>query len=70
MLLQLGSGGHVNCDECEVVDCVAYVLEPLTDTSHSVLDGELLEDGPVRARVLPGAARFFVGEGGDGTARA
>ena len=62
MLLQLGSGGHVKCDECEVVDCLAYVLEPLTDTSHSVLDGELLGDGPVRARLLPGGAQFFVGD--------
>ena len=30
----------------------AYVPGPLTSTSHG--DGEILEDGPVRARLPPG----------------
>ena len=63
MLLLLGSGGHVGFAELEVVDCVAYQLEPLAKVSYNVLDGELLEDGPVQARIAPNGARFFAGEG-------
>lgn len=62
MLLQLDSGGHVNHDDCEVIDCVAYQFEPLSDVSYNVLDGELLENGPIQASFLPGGAQFFVGE--------
>ena len=68
MLLLLDSGGHVGCKDLEVVRCVAYQLEPLSKVSYNVLDGELLEDGPIQARFVPGGARFFAGDAaGEGT---
>mmetsp|Transcript_31555 Transcript_31555/g.60273 ORF Transcript_31555/g.60273 Transcript_31555/m.60273 type:complete len:143 (-) Transcript_31555:91-519(-) len=62
MLLKLDSGGHIDCDLCEVIDCVAYQLEPLSNVSYNVLDGELLEDGIVQARFILGGAQLFCGE--------
>lgn len=62
MLLKLDSGGHVDCEDCNVIDCVAYQFEPLSEVSYNVLDGELLDDGPIQARFVPGGAQFFVGE--------
>ena len=47
----------------EVIDCVANQFEPLSDVSYNVLDGELLEDGPVQARLTRGGVQFFAGEG-------
>lgn len=61
MLLQLETGGHFDFEECECIDCVAYQFEPLSDNSYNVLDGELLEDGPVQARLMPGGVQFFAG---------
>ncbi|KAL9187118.1 hypothetical protein ACHAXT_010838 [Thalassiosira profunda] len=62
MLLQLETGGHHGFEECEVIDCVAYQFEPLSKVSYNVLDGELLEDGPVQAKFMPSEAQFFAGE--------
>ena len=62
MLLKLDSGGHVDCKDLEVIDCVAYQFEPLSKVSYNVLDGELLEDGPIQARFMPSGAQFFAGE--------
>jgi len=59
MLLKLDSGGHVDCKDLEVIDCVAYQFEPLSNVSYNVLDGELLESGPVQAQIFPGGAKFF-----------
>ena len=59
LLLKLDSGGHFDCDDLECIDCVAYQLEPLTNVSYNVLDGELLEDGPIQACMMKGGANFF-----------
>ena len=59
LLLKLDSGGHFDCDDLECIDCVAYQLEPLTNVSYNVLDGELLEDGPIQACMMKGGAQFF-----------
>ena len=61
MLLKLDAGGHIECDGLEVVSCVAYRLEPLSDNSYNDLDGELIENGPIQASVC-NAAHFFVGQ--------
>jgi sphingosine kinase len=61
MLLKLESGNHVHCRDMEVIDCVAYRLEPLSENSYNDLDGELIESGPIQARVVPQGAHFFVG---------
>ena len=59
LLLKLDSGGHFDCEDLECIDCVAYQLEPLTNVSYNVLDGELLEDGPIQACMMKGGAQFF-----------
>ena len=59
MLLKLDSGGHADCKDLEVIDCVAYQFGPLSKVSYNVLDGELLEDGPTQARFIPSGAHFF-----------
>ena len=61
MLLQLETGGHVKCEGLEIVSCVAYRLEPLSDNTHNDLDGELIEDGPIQASVF-NTAQFFAGK--------
>lgn len=61
MLLKLDAGGHIECDGLEVVSCVAYRLEPLSDNSYNDLDGELIENGPIQASVC-NAAHFFAGQ--------
>ena len=38
MLLKLDSGGHIGCKDLEVIDCIAYLIEPLSDVSYNVLD--------------------------------
>lgn len=38
MLLKLDSGGHIGCKDLEVIDCIAYQIEPLSDVSYNVLD--------------------------------
>ena len=59
MLLKLESGNHINCKGLEVIDCVAYRFEPLSDNSYNDLDGELIEDGPIQAHFMPKGAQFF-----------
>ena len=63
MLLDLETGGHFKHDCLEYIVCAAYQFEPLCDLSYNVVDGELLEDGPIQASLIPGGAQFFVGEG-------
>ena len=55
MLLKLDAGRHIDCKDLEVIDCVAYQIEPLTDVSYNVLDGELIENGTVQARFMSGS---------------
>lgn len=62
LVLKLESGDHIKCKDTEVVDCVAYRLEPLTDNSYNDLDGELIEPGPIQACVVPSGAQFFAGK--------
>lgn len=60
-LLGLESGNHVDCKDVEIVECVAYRLEPLTDNSYNDLDGELIESGPIQGQVMPVGVQFFAG---------
>jgi diacylglycerol kinase family enzyme len=56
-LLALEAGTHVNSPAAEFIECVAYRLEPTG--SFNVLDGEVIERGPVQAHVLPRAIHTF-----------
>ena len=61
MLLKLESGGHIECDGLEIVRCLAYRLEPLSNNTYNDLDGEMIEDGPIQASIF-NTAQFFVGK--------
>jgi sphingosine kinase len=58
----MDSGDHVSSDYVEFFECVAFRLEPETSKSSNNLDGERIEDGPIQARIMPGAIQFFTGE--------
>ena len=59
VLLSLASGSHATHPAVEFVECVAYRLEPLAEGSYNDLDGEVIDSGPVQARVMPGALQVF-----------
>lgn len=58
ILIGLETGTHAQYEQCEFIDCCAYRLEPITP-GLSVLDGELIEEGPIQAKVLPAALTVF-----------
>lgn len=59
LALGIESAGHIHHDRCEMYECMAFRLVPGEEGSHNDLDGEKIEDGPIQACVLPGAANFF-----------
>ncbi len=59
VLLGLDTGKHIEVDGAEYVACTAYRLEP--QGSYNDLDGEVIEDGPVQAQVIPGVLNVFAG---------
>ena len=59
ILIGLETGAHVNVDGLEIVECVAYRLEPTTNGSFNDLDGEVIESGPIQGHVLPAAIRTY-----------
>ena len=46
-------------EECEVHDCVAFRLEPVTEESLNNLNGERIDDGVVHPKVLPSVLKIF-----------
>lgn len=59
ILLALETGSHVNHKRVEFIPCKAYRLEPMTDGSFNDLDGEVIQSGPIQARVQPSAIQMF-----------
>eukprot|EP00977_Amphora_coffeiformis_P016465 scaffold5108_cov172-Amphora_coffeaeformis.AAC.14 len=58
ILLGLETGTHVSYEQCEFIDACAYRLDPITP-GLSVLDGEVIESGPVQAKILPATLTVF-----------
>lgn len=58
-LLGLEDGTHINSSISEFIECVAYRLEPLTEGSFNDLDGEVIESGPIQAKVMPAAMQVY-----------
>jgi sphingosine kinase len=52
-------GSQMNCEITEMIQCVAWRLEPLTEGSYNNLDGEAVESGPIQGRVLPSVIKTF-----------
>ena len=59
ILLGLESATHIDMPGLEIIDCVAYRLEPMTPGSFNDLDGEVIESGPIQGFVLPSAIQTF-----------
>lgn len=59
ILLNIADGTHVDLPGVEFVECVAYRLEPLSQGSFNDIDGEVVEDGPIQANVLPKTVQVF-----------
>ena len=59
ILLAMENGGHKSMPGVEFVKCTAYRLEPLTKGSFNDLDGEVIEEGQIQGRVLPGAIQVY-----------
>lgn len=59
MFLQFSSGEHINSPHCDVVKCLAFRLEPLTDKGNIMVDGERINYGPIQGQILPGLARIM-----------
>eukprot|EP00339_Tiarina_fusa_P001142 CAMPEP_0117008042 /NCGR_PEP_ID=MMETSP0472-20121206/7704_1 /TAXON_ID=693140 ORGANISM="Tiarina fusus, Strain LIS" /NCGR_SAMPLE_ID=MMETSP0472 /ASSEMBLY_ACC=CAM_ASM_000603 /LENGTH=562 /DNA_ID=CAMNT_0004709979 /DNA_START=17 /DNA_END=1705 /DNA_ORIENTATION=- len=59
ILLALETGGHGEMHGVEFIQCTAYRMEPLTKGSFNDIDGEVVESGPIQARLLAGAAQVF-----------
>jgi sphingosine kinase len=52
-------GSQMNCEITEMIQCVAWRLEPLSEGSYNNLDGEVVESGPIQGRVVPSAIQTF-----------
>lgn len=59
-LISLDSeGSHMESDLTELIECVAWRLEPLTPGSYNNLDGEVVQSGPIQGKVLPSTIQVF-----------
>mmetsp|Transcript_23219 Transcript_23219/g.64764 ORF Transcript_23219/g.64764 Transcript_23219/m.64764 type:complete len:236 (-) Transcript_23219:217-924(-) len=59
ILIGLDDGSHANMDKVEWVKCYAYRLEPTKTDSYNDLDGEVVEPGPIQARIMPSTMHTF-----------
>jgi sphingosine kinase len=59
IIIGLQAGTHVNIPGAEFIECVAYRLEPLSPGSYNDIDGEVVEGGPIQAKVSPSSFTVF-----------
>lgn len=59
IFLKFSTGEHINSPHCEVVKCLAFRLEPLTDKGNIMVDGEKIKYGPIQGQILPAIARIM-----------
>ena len=57
ILIGLETGSQATAPGVEYIQCSAYRLEP--EEGINDLDGEVIESGPVQAKVLPGAMNIY-----------
>lgn len=55
----LSSGSHLTVPKVEMIPVKAFRLEPLSQGSHLVVDGELLKHSPIQAEIMPGLTNVF-----------
>lgn len=59
ILSSVRTGEHISYKEVEWIECVAYRLISSMEGGNFILDGEVIEPGPVQACVLPSALNVF-----------
>jgi len=59
LLLAMDAGDHVHHPKVKLYKCSSFSLEPRTEKGIFSLDGEVVEYGPIQAKVLPSAARVL-----------
>jgi sphingosine kinase len=57
ILLSIDAGEHIGLKGVEFIRCSAYRLEPVG--SFNVIDGEMVEAGPIQAHVVPKSMLLF-----------
>lgn len=55
----MSSGNHLAVPNVEMIPVKAFRLEPLSQGSHIVVDGELLKHSPLQAEIMPGIANIY-----------
>lgn len=61
LLIELDNNGMTKHPKVKVYQCTQYFLEPITEEDGILsLDGEVIQYGPIKASVLPSAARVLV----------
>lgn len=58
-LLGLSSGNHLTAPNVEMIPVKAFRLEPLSQGSHIVVDGELIKHSPLQAEIIPGITNVY-----------
>lgn len=59
-LLSLDSqSSHTKRDITEMIECVAWRLEPGREGSYNNVDGEAVESGPIQTKILPSVTQVF-----------
>ena len=59
MFLRFSTGEHINSPHWNVIKCLAFRLEPLTEKGNIMVDGERIKYGPIQGQILPGLARIM-----------
>ena len=59
MFLKIETGGHIEHDACEIYECSAFRLEPVSSGSYNDIDGEAVESGTIQGQVIPSALTMF-----------
>jgi len=61
LLIELDNNGMTKHPKVKVYQCTQYQLEPISEEDGILsLDGEVIQYGPIKASVLPSAARVLV----------
>jgi len=57
--LGLSSGNHLTVPNVKMIPVKAFRLEPLSQSSHIVVDGELIKHSPLQAEIMPGITNVY-----------
>ena len=58
VMMSFWDGSHTQYPEAEMVPVTAFRLEPLAEKGIMMVDGEVIESGPIQAEILPSFANI------------